>query len=85
LPLRLRLHVLALLRLGINLTRRRPAAAWQFYRLSVKRAWLDHMVSDQPFSRDELLRRGQDLFPGCRFDILSGPRGIGLVWVDSGA
>jgi hypothetical protein len=57
---------------------------WQLYRLSVKRAWLDHIVSDQPFSRDELLRSGQDLFSGCRFDILGGPRGIGLVWVDSG-
>jgi hypothetical protein len=41
--------------------------------------------TDRPFSRDELLRRGQDLFPGCRFEILGGPRGIGLVWVDSGA
>jgi SAM-dependent methyltransferase len=80
LPLRARLHVMAVLRLGRNLPVRGPAAAWETYRLTVRRAWLDHIVSDRFFSRSELELCCADLMPGARLDILGGPRGIGLVW-----
>jgi ubiquinone/menaquinone biosynthesis C-methylase UbiE len=79
-PLRPRLHAMAVLRLGANLIRRGPVAAWQIYRLSICREWLDHLVTDRFFSREELERSCRALFPGYRFDILGGPRGIGLVW-----
>jgi SAM-dependent methyltransferase len=79
-PLRLRLHGLAAGQLATDLVRRGPAAAWQIYRLSTRRAWLDHRVSDRFFSRAELVRYCDALFPGYRLDILGGPRGIGLVW-----
>lgn len=49
-------------------------------RLSTRREWLDHRVTDRFFSREELERSCATLFPGCRLDILGGPRGIGLVW-----
>ena len=39
-PLRLRLHAMAVLRLGINLARRGPATAWEIYRLHTRRQWL---------------------------------------------
>lgn len=80
LPLRPRLHAMAVLRLGADLIRRGPATAWEIYRLSTRREWLDHRVTDRFFSREELERSCQALFPGCRFDILGGPRGVGLVW-----
>jgi SAM-dependent methyltransferase len=79
-PLRPRLHALAVEKLSVNLVRRGPATAWEIYRLSTRRQWLDHRVTDRFFSRDELERNCQSLFPGYRFDILGGPRGIGLVW-----
>ena len=79
-PLRPRLHALAVQKLSVNLVRRGPATAWEIYRLSTRREWLDHRVTDRFFSRDELGRSCQSLFPGYRFDILGGPRGIGLVW-----
>jgi hypothetical protein len=79
-PLRPRLHALAVQKLGVNLVRRGPATAWEIYRVSTRRQWLDHRVTDRFFSRDELERSCQSLFPGYRFDILGGPRGIGLVW-----
>ena len=79
-PLRPRLHALAIHRLGADLIRRGPATAWEIYRLSTRREWLDHRVTDRFFSREELQRSCETLFPGCRFDILGGPRGIGLVW-----
>jgi SAM-dependent methyltransferase len=79
-PLRPRLHALAVQKLSVNLVRRGPATAWEIYRLSTRRVWLDHRVTDRFFSRDELERSCQSLFPGYRFDILGGPRGIGLVW-----
>ena len=79
-PLRPRLHALAVQKLSVNLVRRGPATAWEIYRLSTRREWLDHRVTDRFFSRDELERSCQSLFPGYRFDILGGPRGIGLVW-----
>ncbi|MCW2933981.1 MAG: Methyltransferase type 11 [Actinomycetia bacterium] len=79
-PLRPRLHALALQKLSVNLILRGPSTAWEVYRLSTRREWLDHRVTDRFFSREELERSCQSLFPGYRFDILGGPRGIGLVW-----
>jgi ubiquinone/menaquinone biosynthesis C-methylase UbiE len=80
LPLRRRLHGLAVQKFGANLVRRGPRIAWEIYRLSTRREWLDHRVTDRFFSREELERSCAILFPGYRFDILGGPRGIGLVW-----
>lgn len=37
-------------------------------------------MSDRFFTREELVRCCDALFPGHRLDVLSGPRGIGLVW-----
>jgi ubiquinone/menaquinone biosynthesis C-methylase UbiE len=79
-PLRSRLHALAVISLGVNISRRGPATAWQIYRLSTRPAWLDHRVSDRFFSRSELERSCEHLFPGYRFDSLGGVRGIGLIW-----
>lgn len=79
-PLRARLHGLAAQKLGADLVRRGPRTAWEIYRLSTSREWLDHRVTDRFFSREELERSCGTLFPGYRFDILGGPRGIGLVW-----
>jgi SAM-dependent methyltransferase len=79
-PLRPRLHGLAVQKLGSDLVRRGPATAWEIYRLSTRREWLDHRVTDRFFSREELECSCGALFPGYRFDILGGPRGIGLVW-----
>jgi ubiquinone/menaquinone biosynthesis C-methylase UbiE len=79
-PLRLRLHALALLRGGRDVVRRGPATAWEIYRLTVRRAWLDHLVSDRMFRRDVLRASCDDLFPGARLDRFGGPREIGLVW-----
>ena len=78
--MRPRLHALAAAQLARNLTRGGPAAAWEIYRLSTRRAWLDHRVSDRFFTRAELERSCQALFPGYRLDILGGQRGIGLSW-----
>jgi SAM-dependent methyltransferase len=78
-PLRLRLHALAVQALGANVVKRGPPVAWQIYRLSTRQEWLDHLVSDRFFSRAELERSCQLLFPGHRLDSLGG-RGIGLVW-----
>ncbi len=79
-PLRPRLHALALQKLARNLLVRKPGTAWEIYRLATRREWLDHRVSDRFFSREELVRCCDALFPGYRLDILGGPRGIGLVW-----
>lgn len=84
-PLRPRLRALAVQNLAANLVRRGPATAWEIYRLSTTREWLDHRVTDRFFSRDELEGSCEALFPGCRLDILGGPRGIGLVWDASSA
>jgi ubiquinone/menaquinone biosynthesis C-methylase UbiE len=77
-PLRPRLHALAILRLAVNLSKHGPATAWEIYRLSTRRHWLDHLVSDQFFSRDELERSCTALFPGHR--LLDTPRGLALLW-----
>lgn len=79
-PLRPRLYALAAAALAANLVRRGPGTAWEIYRLSTRREWLDHRVSDRFFSREELVRCCDALFPGYRLDILGGPRGLGLVW-----
>ena len=55
-PLRPRLHGLAVQKLGADLVRCRPATAWEIYRLSTRREWLDHRVTDRFFSREELER-----------------------------
>jgi hypothetical protein len=41
-PRRPRLHALAAQKLSVNLVRRGPATAWELYRLSTRRDWLDH-------------------------------------------
>jgi 2-polyprenyl-3-methyl-5-hydroxy-6-metoxy-1,4-benzoquinol methylase len=79
LPLRLRLHALALLQGGRNVVRRGPATAWRIYRLAVKREWLDHRVSDRPFSLNALRSSCADLFPGCRLETVGGA-GTSLIW-----
>ncbi len=79
-PLRSRLHGLAVLNFSTDLVRRGPATAWEIYRLSTCPEWLDHRVTDRFFRREELERSSQALFPGCRLDILGGPSTIGLIW-----
>lgn len=78
-PLRPRLRAMAVLRLGLNLARRGPATSWEIYRLSTRRAWLDHLVSDRFFSRGELNRCCASLFPGCQQKKLGGSL-VGLTW-----
>jgi SAM-dependent methyltransferase len=79
-PLRSRLHGLAVQNFSTDLVRRGPVTAWEICRLSTRPEWLDHRVTDRFFSREELERSGQALFPGCRLDILGGPGAIGLIW-----
>jgi ubiquinone/menaquinone biosynthesis C-methylase UbiE len=79
LPLRPRMHAMAALRLGVNLVRHRPSEAWEIYRLSTRKAWLDHLGSDRFFSREELERCCEELFPGYRLDLLGRPR-VALIW-----
>jgi len=78
-PLRPRIRAMAALRLGVNLPRRGPSAAWEIYRLSTRKAWIDHLASDRFFSREELERCCDELFAGYRLKLLSGPR-VALVW-----
>jgi SAM-dependent methyltransferase len=78
-PLRPRLHAMAVLRLGANLVRRGPATAWEIYLLHTRREWLDHLVSDRFFSRRELQQCCATLFPGCQMERLGGAI-IGLTW-----
>lgn len=78
-PLRLRLQGQAVLRLGLNQLRRGPATAWEIYRLQIRPDWLDHRVTDRFFSREELERTSQVLFPGGRLDEVGGTV-TGLVW-----
>jgi SAM-dependent methyltransferase len=70
-PLRPRLHAGAVMRLATNLARGR-ATAWEIYRLSTRREWLDHRVSDRFFSPEEREQCCATLFPGCRMDRLGG-------------
>lgn len=78
-PLRPRLHAGAVLRLGTGLVRRGPASAWEIYRLSTRREWLDHRVSDRFFSPEELQQCCATLFPGCKMEGLGGSV-VGLTW-----
>jgi SAM-dependent methyltransferase len=78
-PLRPRLRAMAVLRFGANLGGRGPATAWEIYRLSTRRQWLDHQVSDRFFSREELDQCCAALFPGCRLERLGGTV-VGLTW-----
>jgi SAM-dependent methyltransferase len=79
-PLRPRLHAMAASRLARDLARRGPGTAWEVYRLSVMPGWLDHLVSERFFSREELDRCCGLLFPGARLEALGSRRRIGLVW-----
>ncbi len=81
-PLRPRLHAGAILRLGTNLVRRGPATAWEIYRLSTRREWLDHRVSDRFFTPAELERCCASLLPGCTMERLGGTV-VGLTWDSS--
>jgi 2-polyprenyl-3-methyl-5-hydroxy-6-metoxy-1,4-benzoquinol methylase len=81
-PRRPRLHAMAVLRLGANLIRRGPATAWEIYRLHTRRGWLDHIVSDRFFSREELDQCCAILFPGCQLETLGGAV-VGLTWESS--
>ena len=78
-PLRPRLHAMAVLRLGANLVRRGPATSWEIYRLHTRREWLDHLVSDRFVSREELQRCCATLLPGCQLERLGGTV-VGLTW-----
>ena len=78
-PLRPRLRAMAVLRFGVNLGGRGPATAWEIYRLSTRRQWLDHRVSDRFFSREELDQCCAALFPGGRLERLGGTV-VGLTW-----
>jgi ubiquinone/menaquinone biosynthesis C-methylase UbiE len=78
LPLRVRLHGLAVLRLGRDAARRGPGTAWELYRLSTRREWLDHLVTDRFFSREELQGCCDRLFPG--YQLVPAPGGTALTW-----
>jgi SAM-dependent methyltransferase len=78
-PLRPRLHGVAVLRLAANLVQRGPAIAWEIYRLHTRREWLDHRVTDRFSSREELVRCCAALFPGCQLEPLGGAV-VGLSW-----
>jgi SAM-dependent methyltransferase len=78
-PLRPRLHAMAVLRFGTNLARRGPDTAWEIYRLHTRKEWLDHRVSDRFFSREALEQCCDTLFPGCQLERLGGAV-IGLTW-----
>jgi SAM-dependent methyltransferase len=78
-PLRPRLHAGAIMRLGTNLSRRGLATAWEIYRLSIRREWLDHRLSDRFFTPEELERCCATLFPGAKMERLGGTV-IGLTW-----
>lgn len=79
LPLRWRLHGLAVQMLVLNLYRRGPAAAWEIYQVSTG-AWLDHRVSDRFFTREQLEQACQSVFPACEFRSWGGPRAIAVIW-----
>jgi SAM-dependent methyltransferase len=82
-PLRPRLHAGAVLRFRTDLVRRGPATAWEIYRLSTRREWLDHRLSDRFFSRDELEQCCAALLPGGKMERLGGTV-VGLTWDSTG-
>jgi len=78
-PLRPRLHAVAVLRFGRNLVQRGAATAWEIYRLSTRKEWLDHRVSDRFFSPEQLEECSATLLPGCQLTRLGGSV-VGLIW-----
>lgn len=78
-PLRWRLHGLAICQFGSGLVRRGPAAAWEIYRLSTG-AWLDHRVSDRFVSREEFEQACGAVFPACEVRDLGGPTRPAMIW-----
>lgn len=77
--MRPRLHTMAICRLAVNLIRRRPVTAWQTCRLQTHGPWLEHLVTDRSYSREELDRCCAMLLPGCRREIQCESRRIGLA------
>jgi SAM-dependent methyltransferase len=78
-PLRPRLHAGAVMRLGTNLARHGPATAWEIYRLSTRREWLDHRVTDRFFTPALLDQCRAALLPGSTTERLGGTI-TGLTW-----
>jgi SAM-dependent methyltransferase len=78
-PLRWRLHGLAVCQFGPGLVRRGPAVAWEIYRLSTG-AWLDHRVSDRFVSREEFEQACRAVFPACDVRDLGGPTRPAMIW-----
>jgi SAM-dependent methyltransferase len=78
-PLRWRLHGLAICQFGSRLVRRGPAVAWEIYRLSTG-AWLDHRVSDRFVSREEFEQACGAVFPACEVRDLGGPTRPAMIW-----
>lgn len=78
-PLRWRLHGLAICQFGSRLVRREPAVAWEIYRLSTG-AWLDHRVSDRFVSREEFERACGAVFPACEVRDLGGRTRPAMIW-----
>jgi hypothetical protein len=70
---------MAVLCRGANLAGRGPATAREICRLSTRREWLDHLVSDRFFSREELGQCCATLLPGCQLERLGGTV-VGLTW-----
>jgi hypothetical protein len=78
-PLRWRLHGLAVQRFRLNCLRRGPAIAWEIYCLSTG-AWLDHRVSDRFFSPEQLDTICRSVFPGHERHILGRAGAVAVVW-----
>jgi SAM-dependent methyltransferase len=78
-PLRWRLHGLAIYQFGPRLARRGPVVAWEVYRLSTG-AWLDHRVSDRFVSREEFEQACRAVFPACQVVDLGGPTRPAMIW-----
>jgi SAM-dependent methyltransferase len=78
-PLRWRLHGLAICQFGPDLVRRGPVVAWEVYRLSTG-AWLDHRVSDRFVSREEFEQACRAVFPACEVLDLGGRTRPAMIW-----
>lgn len=78
-PLRWRLHGLAICQFGLGLVRRGPVIAWEVYRLSTG-AWLDHRVSDRFVNREEFEQACRAVFPACEVLDLGGRTRSAMIW-----
>jgi SAM-dependent methyltransferase len=78
-PLRWRLHGLAICQFGPGLVRRGPVIAWEVCRLSTG-AWLDHRVSDRFASREEFEQACRAVFPACEVLDRGGPTRPAMIW-----